>query len=40
MTLGASGEYDKIREEILIARKRNANPLRRFAGKFRRLLKR
>ncbi|MBE5878602.1 MAG: hypothetical protein E7288_01330 [Lachnospiraceae bacterium] len=40
MTFGASGEYDKIREEILIARKRNANPLRRFAGKFRRLLKR
>lgn len=40
LALGAAGEYDRIREEILTLRKRNANPIRRFMGKCKRILKR
>ena len=40
LALGASGEYDRIREEVLAERKRNAGLLRRFMRKCKRILKR
>lgn len=40
LAMGATGEYEEIREEILATRKRNSNPIRRFLGKCKRILKR
>lgn len=39
MAMGATGEYDRIREEIMTARKRSANPVRRLLRKCKRILK-